>query len=587
MYTEYNSENVSRDFNDYSNSNGEDTKFNKFFGFLWKILLVIIIFVVLFLVLIHFGVISLNSSIVPDAVLLNQNEIGIKKGGTYQLVSTVLPENASNKQVIYSSSDPSVASVNEVSGYVKGVKEGSAVITVKTLINDKSSECIVNVGEKNILVSKIILNEKYINLAVGYTHNLTYRTTPNNATELNLKFSSSDTSVATVSEKGVVRGIKAGNAIITVSSSNGLVKDTTYVSVYKKGASTITNGESIKTDNYPKSINIKEDNLSLSVGTTSQLSLEVSPDNSNKNISWSSSNSNVATVSENGLITAKGVGTATIIAKTINNLMDTVNVTVGDYSLKLKSISLTTDYIVLPINSTKQFFVAFNPSTASNKTITWSSSDPSVASVNSSGYVKANKAGSAIITAKSQDGGYTDTAIVEVTDFSNLIEEKTISFASSTYSIGINQTVALNPIITPNNATFKTIEFTSSNSNVATVDQNGVVKGIKEGEVIITAITKRNRIKASVVVNVKNIPSTGVSLNNTNVSLNLNETFTLVPTVIPSNATNQSVVYKSDNTNIAIVDQNGIITAKGKGKTTITITPNGGGKASTCIVNVN
>lgn len=585
MYTEYNSQNMFEKPDDYENL--EETKANKFFKFLWKILLVIIIFVFLFLVLIKFGIISLVSSVAPDAVLLNQNEIGIKKGSGYQLVATVLPDDASNKEVIYTSSDPSIASVNEITGYVSALKEGVATITVKTLINDKISECVVNVEGKNILLTKLSFNEKYISLAVGYTHSLTYTTSPKNATEINVSFSSSDSSVATVDSKGVITGVKEGSAIITAVSSNGLVKDTTYVTVYKKGASTISNGESIKTDNYPKSISLKETSLDLSIGSTGQLQAEVSPDNSTKSISWSSSNSSVATVDSNGLVKAIGVGEATIVAKTINNLTATCKVTVGNYSLNVKSILITTNYAVLPVNSTKQLFVAFTPSNASNKSISWSSSNSSVATVDASGNVKAISPGSAIITAKSKDGGYTDTTTIEVVNYDNIVEEKTIAFALSNYSIGVNQTITLNPIITPSNATFKSVLFSSSNNSVATVDENGVIKGIKEGTAIITVITKRNNLKASTTVKVSLIAATGVSLNKTNVSLKVNETFTLVPEVIPSNASYKTVKYVSDNPGVASVDQNGIITAKSRGTATISVTPTSGGNSSTCIVLVN
>ncbi|MBQ8472369.1 MAG: Ig domain-containing protein [Bacilli bacterium] len=585
MYTEYNSQNVyQNNENNYNNYSNDQEKPNRFLTFLWKILLVIIILIVVFLLLIKFGVISLASDVVPDVVILSKNEIGIKKGKSYQLEATVLPEEATNKQVIWTSSDPSIVEVNEVSGYVKGLKVGTAIVTVKTLINDKISECIVNVSDKNVLVTNINVNEKYINLGVGYRHNLTYRTIPTNATELSLNFSSSDSSVATVSDNGVITGIKEGSAIITVASNNGLVKDTTYVTVYKKGASNVVNGESIKTTNYPSSINISDESINLKLGTTSQLIATVSPSDANQEISWSSSNSNVAVVDSNGLITARGAGTATIIGRTVNNLMDTCVVTVGNYSLTLKGISVTTDYTVLPINTTKQLVVAFNPSNATNKTVTWSSSNSKVATVDSSGNVKAVGAGSTIITAKSNDGGYTDTVSVEVVDYANLVEEKTLSFTNSTYSIGVNQTVSLEPVITPSNATFKSVGFVSSDPTIAVVDENGVVTGKKEGKVTITATTKRNNIKASVVVNVKVIPSTGVSLNSTNVTISLNDTYTLIANVKPSNATNKTVKFKSDNSNVAKVDNNGIITAVGKGTTTITVTPNGGGNPSTCMV---
>lgn len=584
MYTEYNSNNVSN-VNNFNQANDYDEKPNKFLSVLWKILLVIIILIIGFLLLIKFKVLSFTSSVMPNAIVLNQNEIGIKKGKGYQLVSTVLPENAENKQVVWESSDPKIVSVNSVTGYITGVKEGSATITVKTLINDISTDCIVNVSGKNILVSKIVLNEKRISLAVGYTHSLTYQITPKNATENDLIFTSSDSSVATVNQSGVIQGLKEGNAIITVSSSNGLAKDTTYVSVYKKGASTVVDGEPIKTDNYPKSLTVSPQSLNLKLGGSSQLIASVLPEKSNNQISWSSTNSRVATVDSNGLVSAVGMGSATIIARTINDITYNINVLVGNYSKELRSILVTTNYITLAVSNSKQLAVAFTPADASNKNVFWTSSNPSVATVDKYGVVKAISPGSTIIKATSEDGGYTDTATIEVINYNNIIEEKSIAFASSSYTVGIGSTKSLIPIITPSNATFKSVRFESSNPSIATVDENGVVRGLKEGTVSITATTNRNRLKATTTIIVKYINATSVKVNTTNVNLGKNETFTLVATVLPSDATNKKVSYSVSNSNIATIDANGIITGKNTGTATITITPSEGNPA-TVLVNV-
>lgn len=584
MYTEYNSNNVSN-VNNFNQANDYDEKPNKFLSVLWKILLVIIILIIGFLLLIKFKVLSFTSSVMPNAIVLNQNEIGIKKGKGYQLVSTVLPENAENKQVVWESSDPKIVSVNSVTGYITGVKEGSATITVKTLINDISTDCIVNVSGKNILVSRIVLNEKRISLAVGYTHSLTYQITPKNATENDLIFTSSDSSVATVNQSGVIQGLKEGNAIITVSSSNGLAKDTTYVSVYKKGASTVVDGEPIKTDNYPKSLTVSPQSLNLKLGGSSQLIASVLPEKSNNQISWSSTNSRVATVDSNGLVSAVGMGSATIIARTINDITYNVNVLVGNYSKELRSILVTTNYISLAVSNSKQLAVAFTPADASNKNVFWTSSNPSVATVDKYGVVKAISPGSTIIKATSEDGGYTDTATIEVVNYDNIIEEKSIAFDSSSYTVGIGSTKSLIPIITPSNATFKSVRFESSNPSIATVDENGVVRGLKEGTVSITATTNRNRLKATTTIIVKYINATSVKVNTTNVNLGKNETFTLVATVLPNDATNKKVSYSVSNSNIATIDANGIITGKNTGTATITITPSEGNPA-TVLVNV-
>lgn len=589
MYTNYNSQNANKEF--YRDPNiyvteGQANK-NKLFSLLWKILLVIIILLVVFLGLVKFGVITLKSDIVPEAVLINQNEIGIKKGGNYQFVYSVVPENSTNKQVVWTSSDPSVVRVNSVTGYAEGLKNGTATITVKTLINEKVSECNVTVSNKNVLLSSININEKYISLSPDSTATLSYQTIPSNATELGLQFFSSDSSVASVNAKGVVTGHKAGSAIITVSSSNGTIKDTAYVTVYKTGTSTIVNGESIKTEDYPKSISLNEKKINLASGTTSQLIANVSPSSASNKVTWSSSNANVATVNANGLVTARGNGTATIVAKTINNISVTCEVTVGNFTNKLQGIDITTNYSVVPVGITKRLVVVFKPADAANKSVTWSSNNLSVATVDQSGNVTTLSPGSAVITARSVDGGYTDTATIEVVNAGNVIEEKSISFSSNTYPIGVGSTVTLNPIITPSNASFKAVDFVSSDTKIATVDANGVVRGIAPGTATIVATTRRNGLKATATINVSYISASSVKLNTTSVSINLNDTYTLIATVSPENASDKTVTFTSQNTSVATVDNNGIIRAVGKGTTTITVTPKGGGTASTCIVTVN
>ncbi len=595
MYTNYNSQNKNEE-NEENKENVKDpsvyvvegsmTPVNRIFSVIWKILLVIILLIVLFLVLIKTGVISLNSDIAPEVVTLNQNEIGLKKGYSYQFVYTVLPENSTNKQVKFESSDESIVRVNETTGYVEALKPGTATITVKTLINDKTNECIVNVSGKSIALKGLDFNEKRVSLAVGYTDTLSYRTSPNNATEVGVQFSSSDESVAKVNSKGVVQGIKPGTAIITASSLNGTVKDTAYVNVYKQGTTTVVNGESVKTETYPSSIDIKEESINLTVGTTNQLTSTISPSGASGKITWLSGNSRVATVNQNGLVTAVGAGTTTIIAKTINNKTDVCTITVGNYSQGLKNIDITTNYSVIPVGVEKKLYVAFIPSNASNKTITWSSNNPSVATVDSSGNVKAIAPGNVIITAQAVDGGFKDTAIIDVVESANIVEETGISFETKVYALGINRTITLNPIIAPSNASFKTIEFKSSNPNIATVDSNGVVKGISAGSATITATTKRNNHSATVTINVSAVPATGVTIKTTKLSMPLGETYTLQSEVIPNNASDTTVTYTSQNQNVATVNSQGIIKAVGVGTTTITVKPNGGGASSTCAVTV-
>lgn len=591
MHTEYNSQNVLNqniETNEviYHNSN-ENNDGNKFLSVLWKILLVIIVFSVLFLSLIQFGVISLASSVVPDTVVLNQNEIGIKKGKGYQLVTTVLPVNASNKQVVYESSDSTVASVNPVTGYITALKDGTAVITAKTLINEKVTECVVNVGNVNIPVSSLNIKEKNINLAAGYSETLSYSVLPSNATEINLNFTSSDSSVAKVDSKGVVTGVKAGNAVITVATNNNIVTDVAYVTVYKKGTTTVVEGETVKIDNYPKKVNIpSEKNISL--GAEVQLETTITPESSIDTLSFSSSNLNVATVTNDGVVKAVGTGSADIVVKTINNLTSVCHVTVGNFSIKLKKIYITTRYSYLQVGMKKKLFMAYEPINASNPSVTWTSSNPNVVSVDSAGNIVAKTVGSAKITVQSVDGTFKDEMDIDVGGADNIVELSNMSLPKSTTDLYIGSTEQITPKFDPSDATYKTVTYISSDPNIASVDSNGQVKGLKEGKATITVrVNRSNNISANMVVNVKNKSSISVELNKTAVTILENDTDTLIATVKPSNASNKTVTYTSSDPNIATVDQSGVIKAISKGTTTITVTPNGGGTSSTCLVTIS
>ena len=565
----------------------ERTIGNKFLSGVSKILLVIIVIITVFLSLIQFGVISLASKILPNAIILNQTEIGIKKGKRYQLVSDVFPANAESKQIVYESSDPSVATVNEVTGYIKALKNGTAIITARTVINDKKVECVVNVGDTNISASNLSLKEKQINLAAGYTSTLSYNISPKNATDIELNFTSSDSSIANVNKNGVITALKEGTAIITAATNNNMLVDQAYVTVYKTGTNTVVNGDIVETQSYPKSINIPSDK-SVSIGAELQLEADIEPKNAISELSYISSNQNVATVTNDGVVRALGVGDTDIIAKTVNGNTSVCHLSVGNYSVKLSKIRITTRYSFLQLGQKKKLYVSYEPTNASNPTIKWVSSNPSVVTVDNAGNIKAMGVGNAQITAESVEGTIlTDVIDIEVGGGSSVVDLKGLSVDRSTRDVYVGSTEQITPVFDPANATYKAVTYISSNPSVATVDSSGNVLGIREGQTTVNIKSNRSTASADVVINVKNNPATSVELNSTDVKLKVSETFTLNSTVKPSNASIKTVTYMSSNPSIATVDQLGIIRGLSSGTTTITVTPNGGGSPSTCLVTVN
>jgi len=588
-YSNFNDNNYQekeQDSNIFFQGNPKDKKNYKVSKTIQMILIILTFVLIIPYILLWSGILNLNPKIVPEVILLDQTEIGLKVGDTKQLNSSVLPPDASNRHVIWSSSDPSIVSVNEVTGYIKGLKEGNAVVTVKTTYNNIINECYVTVSNDDIFLSKISLNEDNIPLAIGYEHTLTYQLYPKNTTNNNLTFTSSDPSVANVNSKGIIKAIKEGSAIITVSSNNGKISDSLIVSVFKEGGSIVIDGE-INDTKYPDTITLNHKKLTLNPNTTTQLIATINPNDASKDISWSSTNPNIASVDSNGLINANSIGSTKIVAKTINGKIASVEVEVVKQKIDLSSIKINNINTTLNILDTKQLQITFSPTNATDKTITWSSSNSNIVSVDNNGFIKALQEGNATITAKSKNGLIDKINIKVIDNLDKEIKPTDISLNQDTYSIYTNQSITLTPSIIPSNATNKNIIFTSSDTSIATVDSNGIVKGIKSGKAIITLKIKNTNITKTVSVNVKNVEAKKITLNTNLVKLTLGSSQQLFAQIEPENAYNKTIIWSSSNTNVATVDSNGFIKANNEGSAIITATIKGTNIKETAKVEVS
>ena len=161
-----------------------------------------------------------SSTIHVQSVSLNKSSMELSVGGSATLTATVLPENAGNKSVSWSSSDRSVATVSST-GVVTGVSAGPADITVTTADGGKTATCKVTVRQSAIAVQGVSLSRNDLDLTVGSTARLTATVLPENATNKNVTWSSRKPSIATVSSTGVVTAVAAGKADIVVTSADG------------------------------------------------------------------------------------------------------------------------------------------------------------------------------------------------------------------------------------------------------------------------------------------------------------------------------------------------------------------------------
>ena len=329
-----------------------------------------------------------------------------------------------------------------------------------------------------------------------------------------------------------------------------------------------------------ESITLSESNISVSAGQTHQLTATVKPDDATiKTVTWTSSDEDVATVDGNGVITAKAAGSTVITATTENGLTATCNVLVP---VEAESVTLNTTEATISVGRTVQLTATILPEDTAVKTVTWESSAPGTASVNSDGLVTGVAAGTATITVKTSNG---KTATCEITV---VIGVESVSLDKTEATLEVGETVTLTATVLPENAGNKSVTWHSSAENVATVDENGVVTAKAAGTATISVLTADGNKEATCTVTVTAPVTevTGVTLDKTSATLDVGGTVTLNATIAPENATDTSVTWKSSDTSVAVVNDNGVVTAVKAGTATITVTT-ANGKTATCTITVN
>lgn len=387
-----------------------------------------------------------------SSVSLNTATIEMVEGETFSLVATVLPKDAEYDGVIWASSNASVARVN--SGTVTALKEGTATITASA--GGKSSTCTVKVSTKVVSVTSITLDKTSLSMKVGETETITATVSPDNATDKSVTWGSSDVSVATVAD-GRVTAKKSGTAIITAKSGSCVAECTVTISV------------------DVESVTLDKTTLSLAVGETTQLTATVKPDDAtDKNVNWISSDESIATVA-NGKVTAVKSGKATITARCGDKTAEcAVTVTVPTGSVTLDKTTLS-----LAVGESATLTAMVKPDDATDKNVTWTSSDESVAKV-ADGKVTAVKSGKATITAKCA-GKTAECAVTVAVPVSSITLDKT------TLSLAVGESAILTATVKPDDATDKTVTWSSSDEPVVKVD-NGKVTALTTGQARITAV---------------------------------------------------------------------------------------------------
>ena len=254
----------------------------------------------------------------------------------------------------------------------------------------------------------------------------------------------------------------------------------------------------------------------------------------------------------------------------------------GQTTVPVASVELNQTTLELIAGKEATLTATVKPDDATNKTVTWSSNNETVATVDNNGKVTAKAAGEAIITAKAGDKTATCTVTVAKADVA--VESVTLDKTSLDLKVGNNAT--LKATVEPQNATNNTVTWSSSNPEFVTV-ANGTVTAVSAGTATITVTTADGNHKATCTVTVipKTVQVSGIQVQGS-ASVYVGGSTKLTATVTPTNATNQKVTWSSNNESVATVGTDGTVTAVSAGTATITVTTEDGQKTAACTVTV-
>ncbi len=244
-------------------------------------------------------------------------------------------------------------------------------------------------------------------------------------------------------------------------------------------------------------------------------------------------------------------------------------------------VQLSPDELELALGERAALTVRFTPVDVTERGVMWESSDPGVASVDEDGVVTGAGEGSAVVTATTTDGGFSDQVAVQVR-----IPVTGLTLSEDYLSMRPGESAVLEALVEPVDATLQGVVWSSDTQSVATVDQAGRVTAVAEGEAVIAAVSQNGGYRAECTVAVTSVPVTGITLSDESLELGLHGQVQLVATVSPANASNKSVIWFSDNANIASVSGSGLVTGNSGGSTHINAVSQDGGFQARCSINV-
>ena len=491
----------------------------------------------------------------PTSSVSLVKEVSVDKAKPTKLEYTIMPENAGTKELEWSSENPEVATV-DANGIVTGKKIGKTVITAKT----KDGTDITASTTFTVLPLKVeamTFAEPLVSIARTKDKTITLTLNSEEVDNKQMVWTSSDESVATVTQnldssyplEAIVTAHKIGKTTIKAEAQDGSgMSATCEVEVTPLMASDI----SLLTASVVKTI-------------PTQLEANVSPaETDNKKLKWASLTPDIATVTEDGIMTGLKMGTAKVKAETTDGSNLSVVFEVQVMGLPVSTISLPAESSIIKTESMKLEY-SILPLVSDNQKLKWSSNATDIVSVDeNTGVITAHKVGDAVITATATDGsGISASTKIHVTPLkiSQIEMSKEMSLLHS-----LSKQIEVK--FTPELADNKTLKWTSDNEDIATVTQEGVVTGVNVGSANITATTTDGtELTATCKVTVNPV-TIELSTNTINLQKG-SEYLEQTATILPENYEHKDVVWTTSGNGVASVDKDGRITANKPGVDTL------------------
>ena len=397
-------------------------------------------------------------------------------------------------------------------------------------------------------------------VAVGKTTSTQASVAPYAANKKGLTYTTSDPSIATVTNKGKVTAVAQGECQVTATS------------VYDP---TVSRSIAVQVILPVKKLTVTAPAKTVFVGQTLQLSVGYEPENASLlSATFTSSKDSVATVTDDGVIAGIKKGAASITVTSADGYAkSTFKVSVEQAP---EAVEITPETAAAGVDHKVTLTATVTPKDTNNKTVLWTSADENIATVNSKGQVTFTGVGTTQITAACE----ADPTVTASVPVQGLELAQGIAFDNTTYTVLLNETTQLYVNITPDSSTDQSVTYKVKNAKIASVDENGLVTGLKGGKTVVYATTADgSKKRASATIQVI-VPVTGVSYKYQDVRVGAGSRGSFTATIAPSSASNKAMTWVSSDESIATVSgTTNRFTVKGRrwGRCKVTGTTEDGG----------